>query len=328
MSDMKSKQNPKPRVWIRWLVSLLVCVHFFAILTAVTSSGSGQFTSPYVAIKLNEPFNPYLETLFLRNGYRFFAPNPGPNYVIWFRITTEDGRVRWHEFPNRKDFATPLAYTRMLSVANMGSKDYEHPSDAQRVTIVPGTRICLSSFARHIASGRHKEGDNRDASPVQTVEIYRVGHIYIMPDQIREGWDYTDLRLYQPIYMGTFAPDGAQLDKDSAVFCQTQILVTDMILNDIAPVLLSNDVRGFDDYAAEMEKLGIPEPVSRLIQRRPQIVSLSAAEISEQVLIAFGVDSREEPAAADEAGDLMRDDRQSTLEQPRSSSASVSRFAD
>ncbi|MEO2034196.1 MAG: hypothetical protein ABGZ35_19140 [Planctomycetaceae bacterium] len=294
MSGTEPEPTQKPRRWVKWVVSLLVCLHFFAILTAVTSSGSGRFNSPYLAMRLNEPFQPYLETLFLRNGYRFFAPNPGPNFVAWFRITYEDGRIRWYEFPRRKDFATPLAYTRMLSVANMGSQTYEHPADPDKLEIIPGTRICLSSYARYVASDQLVERGLREAGPVQTIEIYRVGHMYIMPDQIREGWDYTDLRLYEPIYLGAFRPDGSQIDRDAAVYCQTTVLVTDMIQNDIAPVLLSSEVSGPEAYAAELEKLGIPDPVRRLIELRPQIVSLSTAEITEHVRAAVGMETEDE----------------------------------
>ncbi len=293
MSDLELEQHEKPRRWVRWLVSLLVCLHFFAILTAVTSSGSGQFDSPYVAVKLNEPFRPYLDTLFLRNGYRFFAPNPGPNFVTWFRMTYEDGRVRWHEFPLRKNFATRLAYTRMLSVSNMSSQIHDHPTDPNKATIVPGTRICLSSFARHIASDRLVESGLREAGAIQSIEIYRVSHLYIMPDQIRKGWEYTDLRLYQPIYLGTYRPDGSQLDKDAARFCSTPILVTDMIKNDIAPVLLTKDAKGTAGYAAKLEILGIPEPVCKLIGTHPEIVSLSTAEITEHVRAALGIEDHQ-----------------------------------
>lgn len=291
MSGEQSPSEQRPRTLVRWLVSVLVCVHFFAILTAVTSSGSGQFGSPYVAVQLNEPFLPYLETLFLRNGYRFFAPNPGPNFVIWFRMTYEDGRVRWYEFPQRTDFATPLAYTRMLSVANMGAQTSGHPDDPDEIIIEPGTSICLASFARHVASDRLAAQDLREAGDLKTVEIYRVAHLYIMPDQIREGWDYTDLRLYQPMYLGAFRPDGSAIDPDSAVYCRTQILVTDMIQNDIAPELLSDSTLGATaaDIAATLENLGIPEPVRKLVEDNPDIVSMSITDMTERVMTVLGI---------------------------------------
>lgn len=284
----------KPSRKVQWLVSLLVCLHLFAILTAVTSSGSGRFASPYVALQLNEPFQPYLETLFLRNGYRFFAPNPGPNFVAWFRITHDDGNVRWQEFPKRQDFATPLAYTRMLSVANMGSHTYPHPSDPDKGSISPSTQICLESFARHLASDDAEADGRKDAAAVKTIEIYRVAHLYIMPDQIRKGWDYTDLRLYQPMYLGAFRADGTQIDSDASRYCKTPILVTDMICSDIAPELfkIPADQQTPETLSSELDRLGIPEPVRRLLQQHPQLISTNAEEVTEHVLQVLELDSQ------------------------------------
>lgn len=284
-------QVSKPNLAVQWTVSLLVGIHFFAILTAVTSSGSGKYTSPYVAMQLNEPFQPYLETLFLRNGYRFFAPNPGPNFVAWFRISYEDGRTRWYEFPKRENFATPLAYTRMLSVANMGSHTYPHPTDPDKGSVSPATQICLQSFARHVASDQAVAKGLRDSGPVQSVEIYRVAHLYIMPDQIRDGWDYTDLRLYQPMYLGAFRPDGTQIDKEATRYCRTPILVTDMICNDIAPELFKVPVENQtpETLASELNRLGIPEPVRRLVQQNPVMISTSPAEVTDFVLQSLGI---------------------------------------
>ncbi|WP_153558523.1 hypothetical protein [Roseimaritima sediminicola] len=304
--DESASSVRKPGRRVQAIVSLVVALHLFALLTAVTSSGSGKYTSPYTAVKLNEPFRPYLEVLFLRNGYRFFAPNPGPNFVAWFRVTYDDGRVRWVEFPRRQDFATPLAYTRMLSVANMGAYTYPHPQDPDKGSIRPATQICLQSFARRIARDAGKNADAwevRDAKGgerdtggevktsdgggrVVSVEAYRVAHLYIMPDQIREGWDYTDLRLYQPMYLGAFSADGSPIDPDATRYCETPIMVCDMICHDIAPELMKVPPaeQTPQRLAAELERLGIPEPVRRLVQQNPQLISTASAEVSETLL--------------------------------------------
>ncbi len=290
-----SASKTKPSLKIQWLVSLLVGIHFFAILTAVTSSGSGKYTSPYVAMQLNEPFQPYLETLFLRNGYRFFAPNPGPNFVVWFRLSYQDGRIRWIEFPKRQNFATPLAYTRMLSVANMGSTTYPDEDDPDKGFVNPVTQICLSSFARHIGSEKAVTQSLRDEGDLMSIEIYRIAHLYIMPDQIREGWDYTDLRLYQPMYLGAYRSDGTQIDKDVVRYCKTPILVSDMISNDIVPELFKIPVENQtpETLLAELDRLGIPEPVRRLVYQNPEMIASDAAEVTDHVLRALGLDSDE-----------------------------------
>ena len=68
-------------------------LHFFAKFTTLINNGS------MISERINKPFRPYLDFLFLSSAYQFFAPDPGPTSLIWFRVRYEDGTVRWKEWP-------------------------------------------------------------------------------------------------------------------------------------------------------------------------------------------------------------------------------------
>src|SRR5262245_11840191 len=118
----KSVAGNRPSRATRRVVSLLILVHFLAILTAVTSASSGPFAAPALAVLANRPFQPYLQLTFLANAYRFYAPDPGAPSVLWFRIQYDDRSVRWLELPRRADFVWRIPYERYKSLTNLLSQ--------------------------------------------------------------------------------------------------------------------------------------------------------------------------------------------------------------
>src|SRR5262245_37113921 len=122
-----SKHLPEtPKVgwplWAKIAVSAGIVWHFFAIFLAVTSEG-GRGNSPELCRKIyyqelgKVPAYPYLRFLFLTNAYRFFAPNPGPTALLWFRVQYDDGSARWFELPDADEFVLRMPYQRRLALA-------------------------------------------------------------------------------------------------------------------------------------------------------------------------------------------------------------------
>src|SRR3990172_7505683 len=96
-----------PRPTVRVAVSLLVIVHVFAVFV-------GPWAMPpqnsELAAGCARIFQPYLDALCLANGYRFFAPEPGPSHLVRYEITHDDGTLESGEFPNRQQHVPRLLY--------------------------------------------------------------------------------------------------------------------------------------------------------------------------------------------------------------------------
>jgi hypothetical protein len=103
-------------------VSALIVAHMTAILTVVI----GQPPGPYVVRLIHHwVFRPYIEFMYLNNGYRFYSPEPGPASQLWCRIEYEVGGKKlpgiWFKLPDMDErgnprYATGLQYTRRLAL--------------------------------------------------------------------------------------------------------------------------------------------------------------------------------------------------------------------
>ena len=84
------------------VASLLIVLHFGGILTAITSTSPGT----WVAAQLWSFFyRPYLQFMFVNEGYHYFAPEPPPFSLLWFCVYYEpndDGspNYRWVRVPD------------------------------------------------------------------------------------------------------------------------------------------------------------------------------------------------------------------------------------
>jgi hypothetical protein len=109
-------------------VGLLLALHFGAIATAVVFVGSpiGQprwlsvqgndpptAQSPWLSVQLMTRFGqPYLSFIHLNNAYHFYAPEPGPVTLLWFRVEFADGKSKWVKLPDHDRARNGLAIRR------------------------------------------------------------------------------------------------------------------------------------------------------------------------------------------------------------------------
>jgi hypothetical protein len=264
-------------------LSLLILLHFLAILTAVTSAPSQGFPAPALARYANRFFQPYLQGTFLANSYRFYAPNPGTPSILWFRIQYQDRTVRWLEMPRRDDFVFRMAYERYKSLANLLSQ-HVAPGPTGRLEISELGQIGLASYVRHVTRTLERIGAEGFALPVREIGLYSVQHAPREPAQIRAGWEPDDLRTYRAVFLGAYNAQGKRTDEYRPAMVEQPMafVVAGILVIDVLPSLKNDPASG---PLSHLERLSLPGAVRRLIIRFPELLSTSVpkADLQEHI---------------------------------------------
>ncbi len=226
------------------LISVLILLHFGAIVTAVTAEQPGLWVAQVLRWRL---YSSYLDFMYLSNAYRFYSPDPGPSSQLWFRLEFHDeqGKVlsHWAKLPEIDEdgkwpYGLQLRFQRRLMysertqtvpinpplVGLVWGQLGVPPQQVQQLGIPSGRRPApmaqqaLSSYVRHlIAYYPHPKHPKLHAT---TVRIYYVQHQFIPAIALAQGLDPRDFTLYQPYYMGKYAADGTLLEPtDPALYC-------------------------------------------------------------------------------------------------------------
>ena len=248
-------------------MSLAVVAHFAAVLTVVTSAGSPEFPAPPLAIEANRWVMPYLRFAHLTSTYRFFARNPAPADLLWFRLRFQSGRVRWVEWPDPDDRWLGIQQRRDLTTALALRSHLAPPAPGARSPrLNPAGEECVSSFARYLARTEAAAGDR-----VVSVQGYLIVHRILMPYEIQMGWGYTDLRLYQPIVpLGTYDGAGRRVtfspDADESMAASPSVFARSVIEEDVQTRAASGEGR-----------FAVPHPIGDLIARFPAFTTPGAS---------------------------------------------------
>jgi len=133
-----------------------------------------------------------LESMGLANGYRFFAPEPGPSHLVRYEVTLPDGSQEQGLFPDRRQHKPRLLYHRYFMLSEF-INTLENPN-------VPNERAqaYAKSYARHLA----------DLHQATQVKLYLRRHFVPRMSEVREGMLLTDKRLYEERPLGTFNERG------------------------------------------------------------------------------------------------------------------------
>jgi hypothetical protein len=109
----------RPALWVKLGVSLLLVLHLAAVFTAPFAAACNvRGSSSPLADSAYRVLRPYIAALFLDHGYFFFAPDPGPNHLVEYKVEFADGRPAIEgRFPNLATERPRLLYHRhfMLS---------------------------------------------------------------------------------------------------------------------------------------------------------------------------------------------------------------------
>jgi hypothetical protein len=253
------------------MVGALVVGHLFAIFIAVTSDSSPNYPAPQLAVRASSSLQPYLQATFLNNSYRFFAPNPGTPTVLWFRVQYQDRSVRWVEAPGRAGALLRAPYQRRLNLAvQFGQYLVPDPAKDGKKALTPLGQSLLQSFVRHVAWAFPRQSPDGSPLPVRNVGVYSLLHGVILPEQVRDGWEPTDLRTYRATFLGAYTAAGERVDEfRPAVVDQTiAYVVAGIVEVDVLPRRAS-----FGADAAALSELSLPEPVQRLLIRHPELLA-------------------------------------------------------
>jgi len=101
-------------------------------------------------------FRPYLDLLYLNHGYSFFAPEPGPSYVIEYEVRRKDGSVERGRLPDIEKHRPRLMYHRyfMLATQNFGLM---MDAEARGKITADSTNTLARAIAREVT--RRYEGE-------------------------------------------------------------------------------------------------------------------------------------------------------------------------
>jgi hypothetical protein len=146
---------------VRLAISLWLMYHVAAIIIAPASvsPASSLVQSTWLL------FQPYLQLLYLNNGYHFFAPEPAESTLLAYTAEREDGTTIEGRIPNRQ-IVPRLLYHRHFMLTeqmNSGPPELEQP--------------WYRSYAEHIGQkyGAKKVTLTRQLHYLPTMEMVRRG---------------------------------------------------------------------------------------------------------------------------------------------------------
>ncbi|HEY2893200.1 MAG TPA: hypothetical protein VGJ16_03280 [Pirellulales bacterium] len=170
---------------MRVVVSVLVGLHLFAVFV-------GPWALPPQNSELSASaarvLRPYLEILSLANGYRFFAPEPGPSHLVRYEATLDDGTLKTGTFPDSREHVPRLLYHRYFMLSEFANT-LTNPN-------LPGDRAeaLARGYAEHLSEAHH----------AKTVRLFLRRHFVPRPEEVRRGMQLSDKALYQEQPLGVF----------------------------------------------------------------------------------------------------------------------------
>jgi len=176
-----------PRPAVRAVVSVLVILHVAAVFIGPWAMEPNSQLARSVA----RVFQPYMDILSLGNGYRFFAPEPGPSHLVRYEMTLADGTLEQGVFPDRSRHKPRLLYHRyfMLSefVNTLAGADLDNPR----------AEVYANGYARHLA----------EQHGAKTVKLFLRRHYVPRPGEVQQGMRLTDKTLYDERPLTTYHRD-------------------------------------------------------------------------------------------------------------------------
>jgi hypothetical protein len=180
LSDAASPGTAARPAWKRavscWLAFHLAAVALYPASILVPDRG-------LLATIRDTFFERYMEALYMVQGHRFFAPEPGPGMLVEYEVERADGSRLREVFP-RREIRPRLLYHRHFMLS-------------ERVQDVDDRHGWYWMYARHLAQA---EGGVR-------VTLTRVVHLLATPDDILSGKQLEDEEFYvrEPLGSWTLA---------------------------------------------------------------------------------------------------------------------------
>lgn len=102
-------------VRVRIIVSVLVLLHLLAVFSAPFAMPE---PSSELSVGIDQITGPYTSALYMRHGYRFFAPDPGPSHLLRYEVVSSDGEsIVEGRFPDKSVHIPRLMYHRFFMIS-------------------------------------------------------------------------------------------------------------------------------------------------------------------------------------------------------------------
>ena len=164
---------------VRIVLSLLFSAHLLAVFIAPMNVAvpqqlpEDQNEWPLVPW-LAERMRPYLDVAYLNHGYHFFAPDPGPSFLIRSTAELPDGTTVVETFPDLERHWPRLRYHRHFMLSS-------------QLNSIPLDSKVRESFARHLLK---VHGATR-------VKLEHLRHSLPTPKEVLEGVSLDDPYKYE-----------------------------------------------------------------------------------------------------------------------------------
>ncbi|HEY6563898.1 MAG TPA: hypothetical protein VIY86_05345, partial [Pirellulaceae bacterium] len=206
-SSAMALQPPSSVAWSlarRRLVSAALIFHLFALVIAPASNPP---PASQLSQALSRSIFPYLKFMSLDNGYRFFAPDPGPSHLVRYEVVAEDGSTTEGTFPDRNAHWPRLLYHRYFMIAEMMhtlvSPLQTGPAPEQ---MTPAARKRWSSERAEVDA--LPAGVARDLfrqhPQAHKVRLYLREHLIPSPFDLDRGVGINDAKLFQELPLGEY----------------------------------------------------------------------------------------------------------------------------
>ena len=212
---MEKEKSPAISEWSglrKAVVGSLATVHLLAVFSAPWASPE---PSSDLAKSVSGAFTPYQQFMSLDNGYRFFAPDPGPSHLVRYQVIAGEEVIAEGKFPDIERHWPRLHYHRQFMLSEMMYQlasavpevppgilpdDVMTKSERKQVVLLEERSYALQqSIADHLLAGFP------DASSVRLI-----GQTHSVPGQfdVQRGMELSDQRLYQEVPLGSFTRGG------------------------------------------------------------------------------------------------------------------------
>jgi hypothetical protein len=163
---------------LRWAINVWLLYHLSAIVIApaAVAPSSGLIESAWSF------FQPYLQLLYLNNGYHFFAPEPSASALLAFQATRADGTIIEGRIPDRSTVPRLLYHRQFMLTEHM------------KVATEELRQAWLGSYAEHLC---RKYG---------ATKVSLTGQIHNLPtmEMVRNGVRLDDPASYEDEALGEF----------------------------------------------------------------------------------------------------------------------------
>lgn len=174
-----------PSATVRRVVSALLLFHVGAVFL-------GPFATPpqtsQLAMTIGRSIQPYLDVLNLGNGYRFFAPEPGPSHLVRYELTMPDGSTHEGIFPSRQEHWPRLLYHRYFMLSEF-LNTLSNPAMPKE-----HAEAYAKSYAEELA----------EEHGAKSVKLYLRRHYVPRMEEVRAGMRLNDKRLDTEQLVGVF----------------------------------------------------------------------------------------------------------------------------